>query len=166
MQGDPALVPLASHILRNLLTSIPTFWGEAEISSVVELYLDSSKASAVDSAEMSLLIKTTAKRASPNVLLPALCSMWTPVALIAAKVISTHFNLPVRQPYHRCYQERPSRTLAYVHVLKISVKAASRPAVLENLRELFKTFLSMFDFCVNVEDSEVTLSQPSRLDSR
>ncbi|TFK83295.1 hypothetical protein K466DRAFT_498737 [Polyporus arcularius HHB13444] len=136
MQGDPALVPLASHILRNLLTSIPTFWGEAEISSVVELYLDSSKASAVDSAEMSLLIKTTAKRASPNVLLPALCSMWTRVALSAAK-------------------ERPSRTLAYVHVLKISVKAASRPAVLENLRELFKTFLSMFDFCVNVEDSEV-----------
>ncbi|KAI0712775.1 armadillo-type protein [Cerioporus squamosus] len=133
---DPALVSTASNILRNLLTSIPTFWGETELSSVVELYLDSSKASASDSAEMSLLIKTTAKRASPNVLLPTLCSMWTRLVSVTAK-------------------EQLSRTLAYVQVVKISVKAASRPAVLENLRELFKTFLSMFDFSASGENSEV-----------
>ena len=35
------------------------------------------------------------------------------------------------------------------------MKAASRPAVLENLREIFKTFLSMFEFGVTVEDGEV-----------
>ncbi|RPD60690.1 hypothetical protein L227DRAFT_501246 [Lentinus tigrinus ALCF2SS1-6] len=133
---DPALISTASNVLRNLLTTIPTFWGEAELSTVVELYLDSSKVSAADSAEMSLLIKTTAKRASPNVLLPALCNMWT-------RLVSGTAN------------ERPSRLLAYVQVLKISVKAASRPAVLENLRDLFKTFLSMFDFCASTEDSEV-----------
>ena len=46
--------------------------------------------------------------------------------------------------------------LAYIQVVKVSVKAASRPAVLENLRELFKTFLSMFDFSATSGRSEVS----------
>ncbi|KAI0742763.1 hypothetical protein C8Q80DRAFT_1221194 [Daedaleopsis nitida] len=122
---DQALVPTASNILRNLLTSIPTFWGRG-----------SSHAPAADIAELSLLVKTVAKRASPNVLLPALCSLWTTSLSDSGK-------------------EETERILAYTHVVKISVKAASRPAVLENIRELFKTFLSMFDLCASGTSSEL-----------
>lgn len=75
--ADLAVIPAISSILRNLLTSIATFWGEPELLKVIELCLDSSKASTADASAMSLLVRTVAKRASPNVLLPALCNMWT-----------------------------------------------------------------------------------------
>ncbi|OSD00001.1 hypothetical protein PYCCODRAFT_1479448 [Trametes coccinea BRFM310] len=132
---DSALIANAARVLRNLLTSIPTFWGEPELLQVVELYLDSSESS--ESGEMSLLVKTVAKRASPNVLLPALCGMWEKSLASTAK------------------QEQPKRILSFLQVVKVSVKAASRPAVLENLRELFKAFLSMFDLCAEVRSAEV-----------
>ncbi|KAI9060150.1 hypothetical protein FKP32DRAFT_1760434 [Trametes sanguinea] len=132
--SDSALIVNAVQVLRNLLTSIPTFWGEHELLQVVELYLDTSEST--ESAEMSLLVKTVAKRASPNVLLPALCGMWEKSLVSQAK-------------------SRPKRTLSFLQVVKISVKAASRPAVLENLRELFKAFLSMFDLCAEAQSAEV-----------
>lgn len=83
---DPAVIPAVSSILRNLLTSIATFWGESELVKVIELCLDSSQSSALDASEMSLLVRTVAKRASPNVLLPALCNMWTRTLSLKAKV--------------------------------------------------------------------------------
>lgn len=83
---DSSLISAAAQVLRNLLTSIPTFWGEAEVLQVVELYLDGAEASAGQSAEMSLLVKTVAKRASPTVLLPALCNMWERTLAAQAKV--------------------------------------------------------------------------------
>ncbi|KAI1789700.1 hypothetical protein LXA43DRAFT_1019967 [Ganoderma leucocontextum] len=137
--ADPAVIPAVSGILRNLLTSIATFWGEPELFKVIELCLESSQSSTVDASEMSLLVRTVAKRASPNVLLPALCNMWAGTLSEKAK-------------------DQPARTLAYIQVVKVSIKAASRPAVLENLRELFKTFLSMFDFCASSGSSEVESS--------
>ncbi|KAI0776755.1 hypothetical protein BD413DRAFT_469201 [Trametes elegans] len=139
-EADVSLVSTTVQILRNLLGSIPTFWGEAEILQVVDLYLDGFQGAA--STELSHLVKTVAKRASPTVLLPALCNMWERTLTSQAK-------------------ERPERTLAYIQVLKVSVKAASRPAVLENLRELFKTFLSMFDLCANHPNAEVEKSATS-----
>ena len=48
-----------------------------------------------------------------------------------------------------------AKVLAFIRVVRSSVKAASRTAVLENVRELFKTFLSMFDFAAQLGDSEV-----------
>lgn len=55
--------------------------------SIIELYLNAPQASATDAAELSLLIRTVAKRASPNVLLPALCNMWTRSLAENAKVV-------------------------------------------------------------------------------
>ncbi len=52
-------------------------------------------------------------------------------------------------------QGQPSKMIAFIQVVKMSVKAASRPAVLENLRDVFKTFLSMFDVCASVKNVEV-----------
>ncbi|CDO68790.1 hypothetical protein BN946_scf184989.g56 [Trametes cinnabarina] len=134
---DTSPVATAVQVLRNLLTSISTFWGESELLQVVELYLDSCDSS--ESAEMSLLVKTVAKRASPNVLLPALCGLWERSLANQAK-------------------ERPKRTLSFLQVVKVSVKAASRPAVLETLRELFKAFLSMFELCADARNLEVERS--------
>ncbi len=57
-------------------------------------------------------------------------------------------------------QNRAGRVVAFVQVVKVSVKAASRPAVLENLRELFKAFLSMFDLCATHQDADVSLLPP------
>lgn len=62
----------------------------------------------------------------------------------------------------RAHQNRAGRVVAFVQVVKVSVKAASRPAVLENLRELFKAFLSMFDLCATHQDADVSLI-PSHL---
>ncbi|KAH9920883.1 armadillo-type protein [Epithele typhae] len=129
------VIPLALGALRNLLTSIPTFWGKDEILQVVGLYLDSSTAAGPHTSDLTLLVRTTAKRASPGVLLPALCGLWSSVAT------ST--------------KDRSPQALAYLQVLKISLKAASRTAVLEHLRELFKTLLYVFDFCAEQQDSEV-----------
>ncbi|KAI0830231.1 hypothetical protein BC628DRAFT_1357002 [Trametes gibbosa] len=133
-RGDLGVAATAAQVLRNLLTSIPTFWGESEVLKVVELYLDSSEAHVSESAEVSLLVKAVAKHASPTVLLPALCNMWD-------RTLGPHAK------------EHNQRTVAFVQVVKVTVKAASRPAVLENLRELFKTFLSMFDLCANSGDA-------------
>ena len=130
---EAGVISTASSILRNLLTSIPTFWGETELLLVIELYLDGSHASAPGGVDLSLLVKTVAKRASPNVLLPTLSNMWSRI------------------------QAQPAKFMAFIQVAKISVKAASRPAVLENLRELFKSFLSMFDVCATIETQEVSL---------
>ncbi|KAI0632952.1 hypothetical protein C8Q77DRAFT_1120632 [Trametes polyzona] len=133
LAGDSTIVSTASQVLRNLLSSIPTFWGEAEVLQVVELYLDTA---ASESADLNLLVKTVAKRASPGVLLPALCNMWERTLAAQGK-------------------DHTKRIVAFVQVLKVAVKAASRPAVLENLRELFKAFLSMFDLCASLGDAEV-----------
>lgn len=62
----------------------------------------------------------------------------------------------------RARQNRAGRVVAFVQVVKVSIKAASRPAVLENLRELFKAFLSMFDLCATHQDADVSL-MPSYL---
>ncbi|KAI0651200.1 hypothetical protein C8Q79DRAFT_1004507 [Trametes meyenii] len=133
---DPAFVTPAVQTMRNLLTSIPTFWGEPELIQVIELYLDSSEASTSESTDMALLMKTISKRASPAVLLPTLCNMWE-----ATVVSQAH--------------KHTKRALSYVRVVKLSVKAASRPAVLENLRQLFKTFLSMFDLSATHNSAEM-----------
>ncbi|KAI8990419.1 armadillo-type protein [Trametes punicea] len=132
--ADSELIAAAVEVFRNLLSSIPTFWGEADLLQVVELYLDASDIS--ESAEMRLLVKTVAKRASPTVLLPALCEMWERSLVKQAK-------------------DRPKRILSFIQVVKLSVKAASRPAVLDHLRELFKAFLSMFDLCADSQNAEM-----------
>ncbi len=60
---------------------------------VVELYLDGSEVSVSQSTEMSLLVKAVAKRASPTVLLPALCNMWERTLAAQAQVCVLIFAL-------------------------------------------------------------------------
>ena len=53
-------------------------------------------------------------------------------------------------------QDGVAKLLSYVQVVKIATKAASRQAVLEHLRELFKTFLAMFSFCASSQNAQVS----------
>ena len=122
---------------------------------VVELYLDSSDGSATESTQMSLLVKTVAKRASPTVLLPALCGMWEKTIANVAKVCIIHDHPTGSICSRQFVQDDSKKVLSFLQVVKVSVKAASRPAVLENLRDLFKTFLSMFGLCAEQPNTEV-----------
>ena len=122
------------------MTSIPTFWGEQEVLQVVQLHLDSAQVTGTHTADMSLLIRTTAKRISPSVLLPALCRICPSVVTLGSP---------------------SSVILAYVQVVKVAVKAASRQAVLEHLRELSKSFLAMFDFCAASMNSKISFRNSS-----
>ena len=135
------------------MTSIPTFWGEAEVLQVVELYLDSAQTPAADSADMPLLIRTLAKRASPGVLLPALCGVSASVLASSSKV-GAHFWFP-HTPLNLSNQDQSARLLSFIQTFKIAIKAASRNAVSEQLRDLFKTFTAMFDFCANAKVPKV-----------
>lgn len=73
----PTAVGDAQSILLGLLSSIPSFWGTAELEQVVILYLDHCETmSSSSSALMSSLMKSVAKRAPAKALLPAMIELW------------------------------------------------------------------------------------------
>ncbi|KAF8064012.1 hypothetical protein FPV67DRAFT_198389 [Lyophyllum atratum] len=115
-------------VLHGLLSSVPTFWGSAEITQVVTLYVDyrASTTSSPPSAMLSLM-KAVAKRAPTNVLLPALIDMWPSLK-----------DSPQME-----------RFVPYFDLLARALRSAARPAVLEQLRPLFKVFLESFDLAKN-----------------
>lgn len=49
-----------------------------------------------------------------------------------------------RCAYHYFYYQNRDRIITYFDLLKKSLRSASRPVVLENLRSLFKTFVEAF----------------------
>ncbi|GLB44223.1 putative U3 small nucleolar RNA-associated protein 10 [Lyophyllum shimeji] len=116
-------------VLLGLLTSIPTFWGRGELTQAVTVYVDhyASTSSSPPSVMLSLM-KAIAKRAPADVLLPALIDMWPSVKV----------------------SPQAERFVAYFDVLARALRSAARPAVLEQLRSLFKVFLECFDL---VKDS-------------
>ncbi|KAF7326662.1 U3 small nucleolar RNA-associated protein 10 [Mycena venus] len=61
------------NVLHGLLTSIPTFWGPAELTQVSKLYIDHHASS---EAPLTTLMKTVAKRAPTAMLISALADMW------------------------------------------------------------------------------------------
>lgn len=74
---SPTAVGDAQSILLGLLSSIPSFWGTAELEQVVFLYLDHcATMTGLPSALMSSLMKSVAKRAPSKVLLPAMVKLW------------------------------------------------------------------------------------------
>ncbi|KAF7373573.1 U3 small nucleolar RNA-associated protein 10 [Mycena sanguinolenta] len=61
------------NVIHGLLTSIPTFWGPAELTQVSKLYIEHHASS---DAPLTTLMKTVAKRAPTGVLISALVDMW------------------------------------------------------------------------------------------
>lgn len=74
----PTAVGDSHSILLGLLSSIPSFWGTAELKQVVILYLDHCETMAGSpSGLMSNLMKSVAKRAPAKALLPAMIELWS-----------------------------------------------------------------------------------------
>jgi U3 small nucleolar RNA-associated protein 10 len=65
-------------VLQGLLASIPTFWGNGEVTQIIKLHVDLSSSSR--SEPMVNLTKLLAKKAPAKVLLPALCTLWPDVS--------------------------------------------------------------------------------------
>ncbi|KAJ7146113.1 hypothetical protein C8R44DRAFT_600928 [Mycena epipterygia] len=108
------------NVLHGLLTSIPTFWGPAELTQVSKLYVEHYASSVVP---LTSLMKTVAKRAPTGVLISALADIWPSL------------------------QASPDadRLIGYFDLLKRCLRGGSRPAVQENVRSLFKVFLEGFN---------------------
>lgn len=125
-----------------LLSSIPSFWGIAELEQIVTLYLDHcATTSSPSSALMPSLMKSVARRVPTKVLLPAMIELWPSVK--ASRELVCLISLP-----HFAYQspyDLQDRLVAYLDLLTRGLRNATRPAVLEQLRPLFNVFLEAFD---------------------
>ncbi|PCH43122.1 hypothetical protein WOLCODRAFT_121527 [Wolfiporia cocos MD-104 SS10] len=134
--GPSDYLAKAVSVLQNLLSSVPTFWGEVELVGVIELFLASFVGNVkAETSPLNPLVKSLTKRIPSNVLLPTLSKMWLTLAHGSAEI-------------HTKY-------IGYHYVMKRSLRAAARPAVLEHLRQLFKTFHDGLDVCVMHPNDEM-----------
>lgn len=128
---------MALETLQSLSTSLPSFYGAAELTRIVDLHIEYSAALAPssDSNLLASLIKSIAKRASSDILLPVLYQLWP--------------SLGKRQT-----KEDVNKFDGYFAILKLSLKAAPRSSILEHLRHIFKVFTEAFDLGMMVDSEE------------
>ncbi|TCD67119.1 snoRNA-binding rRNA-processing protein utp10 [Steccherinum ochraceum] len=124
---DASPTSSALGILQALLSSIPKFWSNFELSQVIDLYLDSQ------TPELASFLKTVSKRAQPKVLLPLLADIWS--------TLSTSRN-----------KTTPAKMRGYFGFLKKCIRSSPRDVVTANLRALFNGFLSAFEVCASVPE--------------
>ncbi|KAL6308934.1 hypothetical protein BKA93DRAFT_724934 [Sparassis latifolia] len=122
----------AFTVVHTLLTTIPTFWSGQELTGVVNLYLDFcvTASSTPEFATMTSVVKTLAKHVPSKVLLPTLCAVWSSTGSES--------------------QVNPLRCIGFFSLMKRSIRAATRPLVLDHLRLLFETFHDAFNMNVNM----------------
>ncbi|KAF7977911.1 hypothetical protein HWV62_2480 [Athelia sp. TMB] len=120
-----ALATDALSVLRGLLVAIPTFWGNAELVQVIKLHIDHTTTAKAQSSATTALMKALTKRTPSKVLISSMCQIW-----------------PLENSASNTGQDR---MVAYFGLLKQTLRAASRPIVLENIRSLFQVFLEGFD---------------------
>ncbi|KAH7920221.1 hypothetical protein BV22DRAFT_1199044 [Leucogyrophana mollusca] len=116
----------ALSTLQSLLSSLPAFYGEAELTQVTTLYLEySAAASELQSNPMAVLVKAIAKRAPAKVLLPVMYGLWP-------KIDKSQKNANVNS------------FIGYFELFKRCLRAAPRAEVLEHLRPIFQVFVEAF----------------------
>ncbi|KAH9943771.1 hypothetical protein B0H21DRAFT_877669 [Amylocystis lapponica] len=127
----------ASNVLRTLLSEIPTFWSEHDLTQVIDLHLGLCLPTSTkhESASLATVMKTMAKRVPPHVFIPTLCKAWASSAL--------------RQ------NAEPSRYICYFSLVKRAVRIAPRPVILEHLRTLSAMFQDALGINEVVETKEV-----------
>lgn len=76
LAGSSAILVDALETLKSLFKAIPTFWGNAELGKVFQLYL-SYQASSTQSPALDAFVRSVVKKAPTKVLLPSLSEMWT-----------------------------------------------------------------------------------------
>ncbi|KAK7055439.1 U3 small nucleolar RNA-associated protein 10 [Favolaschia claudopus] len=119
--GLSAVATEALNVLHGLLTSIPTFWGPAELTQVLKLCVDHRTSS---QTPLTGLMKMVSKRAPTATIISALTDLWPSL------------------------QESPhtERLVRYFELLRRCLRGGSRPAVQESTRSLFNIFLEAFAF--------------------
>ncbi|KAI9571928.1 hypothetical protein HD554DRAFT_2300345 [Boletus coccyginus] len=116
----------ALETLHSLLSSLPAFYGEKELTEIARLYVDYSAASTIQNNPLTGLSKAISKRTSAEVLLPVLYGLWPNVGKAQTK-------------------EDVNGIVGYFTLLKRALHAAPRPEVLDNVRPMFKVFMEAFD---------------------
>jgi U3 small nucleolar RNA-associated protein 10 len=108
--------------LQGLVSTLPAFYGAAELSSIVKLHLEYS---ATLSGPMTGLMKAIAKKIPSNMLLLVLCDLWP--------------NLEKSQK-----KEHVDGLIAFFVFFKRSLRVARRPDIQEHTRSIFSVFLDGF----------------------
>lgn len=120
-QGETSsLVGDALDVIRAVFDAIPIFWGISELGSVFRLYLDASALGPAD--EIGSCARRIASKAPTSALLSTYFEIWPSISGAGAEHIIGYFQL-----------------------LRRSLRAASRPAVLEHLRPAYKVFVEGLD---------------------
>lgn len=89
--SDADLGEAALATLQSLLSSLPAFYGAAELTEIARLYVDYSATSTVQNNPLTGLSKAISKKTSAEVLLPVLCDLWPNVDKAQTKVCKLLF---------------------------------------------------------------------------
>ncbi|KZT03292.1 uncharacterized protein LAESUDRAFT_744673 [Laetiporus sulphureus 93-53] len=128
-------VKAAFSVMQILLTTVPTFWGEKELTQVVQLFLELC-GSDEKSSMAAPVVRTLAKRIPSKTLLETLCKMWTSL-----------------QPSGQT--SNMSIYSGYFHVMKRALRTAGRPVVLEHLRPIFSTYQDALELSAKDEKRQI-----------
>lgn len=79
----------ALDVLQSLLIAVPTFWGESEITQLVQTYIQAcTDASHAESNYATPLMKAMAKRLPSKTLLPTLSKFWSTAVELSGPNVS------------------------------------------------------------------------------
>ncbi|KAG2130333.1 hypothetical protein DEU56DRAFT_815464 [Suillus clintonianus] len=112
----------AISTLQGLVSTLPAFYGTAELMDIVKLHLEYSVAL---SGPMAGLMKAIAKKIPSNTLLPVLCDLWPSLEKSQKK-------------------EHVDGLIAFFAFFKRSLRVARRPDIQEHIRPIFSVFLDGF----------------------
>ncbi|KAG2757731.1 hypothetical protein P692DRAFT_20824545 [Suillus brevipes Sb2] len=112
----------AISTLQGLVSTLPAFYGAAELRDIVKLHLDYS---VTLSGPMTGFMKAIAKKIPCNMLLPVLCDLWP--------------NLEKSQK-----KEHVDGLIAFFVFFKRSLRVARRPDIQEHIRSIFSVFIDGF----------------------
>ncbi|KAG1720632.1 hypothetical protein EDB19DRAFT_1775930 [Suillus lakei] len=112
----------AISTLQGLVSTLPAFYGAAELAAIVKLHLEYS---VTLSGSMTGLMKGIAKKIPSNTLLPVLCDLWPSLEKSQKK-------------------EHVDGLIAFFVFFKRSLRVARRPDIQEHIRSIFSVFLDGF----------------------
>ncbi|KAG1852147.1 hypothetical protein DFJ58DRAFT_791745 [Suillus subalutaceus] len=108
--------------LQGLVSTLPAFYGAAELRGIVKLHLEYS---VTLNGPMTGLMKAIAKKIPSNMLLPVLCDLWPDLEKSQKK-------------------EHVDGLIAFFVFFKRSLRVARRPDIQEHIRSIFSVFLDGF----------------------
>jgi U3 small nucleolar RNA-associated protein 10 len=152
------MISHASAVLRSLLDTLPTFWGDAELSSVVAFYVDAAPSASFNA--FSAFVKSACKKIPAKAMLPVVVKYWSSVSANPIRVRA--YSLTLGRLILIGLQNM-SRMTAYLQLLRRCVRLAPRADVLENTRGCFQVLLSAWDVKDHPTDTPDQVSEVANL---